>query len=416
MTKPRYTYDPPPEVLDPVVREWLARQHTRIYDLWPEDLSARLEALEANWPFVGGTWPIVDYASVNFNFTAQDLSTTAFIGRIGTLGGSDWTTSVSDYDSFISPLTPTPVYGIRKIANNGQGLFAAIGADGTNGSGIYSTSDGTTWIRQANPWPITSNYVTSFIWDANGSRWVAAMPHPNPTVTGQGTYIRASTDLVTWTTLYETTSGQVYDIIATDGAGTFLVGCRNLGFSNQDQFLYSTDGGENWAESSGSVLFYGCSTRASGIPSWVHDRWYFSSSCASLNMCAVGGDFTNPSAWSIITFSNSVFHNVGEVVPGFDGVGGKVYTFLKDIGGTKTFWRGTNGVNFSSISVPANLESGWPSPQSSYRPYAYDSALGWIMVNGGDIIKSVDAATWTASANDGDFSQLANVAVGLAPL
>ncbi len=63
MTKPRYTTDPV-STGDPAVDEWLMRQFQRLDDYWPQDIQRRLEQLETSWPYLTGTWPIVDIAEL----------------------------------------------------------------------------------------------------------------------------------------------------------------------------------------------------------------------------------------------------------------------------------------------------------------------------------------------------------------
>lgn len=70
MTKPRFTPDPLPDGLDPSLASFLQRQFDRINDWWPKDLEDRVKALEKSYPYIGGTWPIVDYSTVEFNGSA----------------------------------------------------------------------------------------------------------------------------------------------------------------------------------------------------------------------------------------------------------------------------------------------------------------------------------------------------------
>ena len=68
MTKPRFTPDPLPDGLDPDLAAYLQRQFDRANDFWPKDLEDRVIALEKNYKYITGSWPVVDYSSVSFQF------------------------------------------------------------------------------------------------------------------------------------------------------------------------------------------------------------------------------------------------------------------------------------------------------------------------------------------------------------
>ena len=417
--KPKFTPDPPPNIegldTDTAFRmyyDWNQRQWNRAEDWWPKDQSENIALLQQLTGATIGTWPIIGYSSFNYEMT-EELPRIAFTGQIGLVSGSDWTASTVGFD-FNDTMTSTSAYEIRGIVDNQAGLFAAPGQDNTNGTGIYSTTDGTTWVRAGNPWSITNQFVRTLTWDAVGNRWIAFMRHPSP-ASGTGTYIRASTDLSTWSSLYDANTGTSYYLAGTDGAGTWLAGVDNLGSVDQLKFIYSTDNGANWTVTSTSPLTSIGGVESSGTARYAHDRWFFSSANrGALHMCDPGTDFTNSANWNLLFSTGSAFDTCSPVIAGFDGSGNKLYVLLRSVSSTPSLLRSTDGVNFSSVTAPVGL-GGWPQAGDVRTNIAYDSQLGWIVVKGTNIYESTDALTWTASVDDGKFTNLANVAIGLNP-
>lgn len=345
---------------------------------------------------------------------APPVTTLVFIGQIGNTGGSNWTVADNSFD-FNDTLTPTDAYEVRGIENNRQGLFAAAANSQANGTGIYTTTDGVTWTLAGNPWPITDKFVRSLVWDEIEQRWVAFMSNPINDPGDQGMYIRASSDLVNWTTLHETASQSPFYLADTDGAGTWLSGTDNLGQVDQLEFAYSTDNGLTWNIASPTPLQSIGGTESSGQASWAHDRWFFSSgNRGALHILLPGEDFLDPTKWTLRFFTANPFDACSKVYEGFDGAGGKVYLMLRTVDSNSFLLRSTNGVTFDEVPLPPGM-AGWPAAQNLRSNIAYDAELGWIIVNGANIFQSVDALTWTASVDDGKFVNLGNVGIGLNP-
>jgi len=148
LVKPRYTPDPS-TIEDPVIREWLQRQLERISDYWPEDLEARLAALEGTWPYLGGTWPVVDVSSVNM-LTVNTQATY----ELGAFGFHSWGIAgeVLYYDSgsdswLFGTQTHPEIYHIG-TAKDGSNYI--LGADGEGTVYLNRNSGLSAWETRGN--------------------------------------------------------------------------------------------------------------------------------------------------------------------------------------------------------------------------------------------------------------------------
>ncbi len=339
---------------------------------------------------------------------ADDGPTEPTEQRVALIGQFDWTASTDGYDNFIDPMTPSQFTSSpTSLATNNRGLFAVEAGDAIDRA-VFTTTDGTTWTKRTHPAPTISTRSFKLIWDEKGQRWVTSCRHPANGGPELGVYIRASTDLVTWTTLYEDPANDVHEGIATDGNGTFLAGS-----SRGITIMYSNDDGVSWSEINPLDDIGG--SQESGKASWAHDRWYMTGKRAALHHCEPGTDPANPANWTLLQSTGNLFDKQSPVYAGFDQNQVKRYVSFRTLDQNEAdtlLFTSVDGLNFNTFSPPAGMQF-WPPAYAKTDAVAYDSNYGWICVWRENIFVSQDTITWTAAPDDNLFTQLAWVGVGL---
>ena len=340
---------------------------------------------------------------------AEDVPTeqrVALIGQLGDPGIADWTVSTDGYDNFIDPMTPSIFSNPTSLVTNNRGLFAVEAADATDRA-VFTTTDGTTWTKRTHPAPTISTTSFKLIWDEKGQRWVTSGRHPDNGGGAVGVYIRASTDLVTWTTLYEDPANDLHQGIATDGNGTFLAGSFGM------TIMYSNDDGVSWSEISPLDSVGG--NEESGQASWAHDRWYMTGKRAALHHCEPGTDPANAVNWTLLQITGNIFDRQTPVYAGFDQNQVTRYVSFRTLDQTESdtlLFTSVDGFNFDTVSSPVGMQF-WPAAFRFTDAVAYDPNYGWICVWRENIFVSQDTITWTAAPDNNLFADLAWVGVGL---
>ena len=373
MTKPRFTADPPislegmseQEKLEAVI-DWAQRQVYRIDDWWPEDFESRIAQLEALFPGAPGTWPIVDYSTVSFNPVAAQL--TQQIAMVWESGAAYF--SEDDYDNF--------AWGVGSSANllqcfdftqDGQGN---ISGGMSAGRVVYST-DRTTFNLITLPGSNTGDVIgpTAYL---NGTWYVTG----NGSV-GEGQPMKcwSSTNLATWTEIFEEVGGELIANPKCITDGTNLYAAGNTPVSGNITFWKSTDGGLNWTSQN---ILTGQNWSVTRI-SYANNRLFITGNRDSIVYSEDAG-----ASWSSVTklAAGTPSVSLGKIVYG-DGV----YFAAENNAATPKMFYSSNLTTWASYS--------WHN--SNPASLFFHPTLKWLYGSSAGLWKSTDPPTdatkWT---------------------
>lgn len=370
VTKPRFTPDPLPDGLDPSLASFLQRQFDRINDWWPKDLEDRVKALEKSYPYIGGTWPIVDYSTVEFNGSATAQQVFAIKGYIYSNTGTQAHFTEGDYDEF-DPVSIS-ITGLNSSFNflldNEEGQSVAMTWANVDSTVSY-TADGETW-SSVNP-GADIYAIRGIVWHKN--KWYIAGHAANFST---GFCVMSSTDCSTWTQVFRDTGNTVFrpseggPLLASDGSRLLCVG-NNV---SSKKLAYSDDDGSTWtvvnspSSEVGTQLFY------------------------------------KGNAWFLGTISRELWRSTN---------GATGWTKVLDLGGNGSYWRQIEygGGRYLLIGSDNNLSQqdyiryssdgiswtvGEPVKQvDGPWPLDYDDTYGWFWANDDEAKYSRDGITWT---------------------
>lgn len=341
MTKPRYTNDNAPLTDDPNLKRFLDEQFQRIYDLWPQDVEARLDALEREFPYIGGTWPIVQ----EFLFKATEYE----VGEVFTI--SLMATKDTVTEGFISFDGIPPVFanGITDINRAAPGQGMAADNNGTIVGPITNSSD----------------FVVSF---DNGETWETKSTNPY----GGGDWLYWNGDF--YCNCYQSTNeikiakatSSDFSTFSLHGSGIFGVPAFGPGYSvdfdvntNNGNYwgactrdpslngsvVFSVDGGVTWAVNSQGTI-------AADYPKYfgfLNNAWYWVTNGGSVYRS--GSASAGAATFSLLT---GITTNVECIAYG-DGK-----WVIHGQGGTATLWQSSDGISFTAVSAtngPLNSQS-----------------------------------------------------------
>ena len=370
MTKPKFTPDPPPylqgmpiEKAFALFADWAIRQEYRKEDWWPKEFESRVQALEKLVPYCIGEWTIADAAYVNFGFEVVPgiLPTYAFLYSDT---GGDYRATESDYDSFGASAVTTGFGTFNDFVDSGEGLVMAW-----DGSGNYWTSsNGVNWTASSFP-SITG--LAGLVWfeDTNGGnpRWIC-----NGLGAGnQGYYCYSSTDGITWSEEYATTSNAFrpnnLHSLATDGIRLIASG-RDI--SGNNSMYVSDDGGENW--SSYSID----NTRAARGCFYSNGTWFYS--CVRAQLWS--SPTANSGTWTLRSELGGLISEWTEIEYG-NGL------YVGRLSDKTNLYTSTDGEVWSiGLSVPSGTGG---------KALSYDQVYGWLFCYSTTVRKSSDGLTWS---------------------
>jgi hypothetical protein len=366
VTKPRFTPDPLPDGLDPSLASFLQRQFDRINDWWPKDLEDRVKALEKSYPYIGGTWPIVDYSTIEFNgsATAEQLTERAIL-LVATTSAATSTTGYTGYGSF-NGVGAANIDAVVQDYENRAFL--------TDGDSLWTSDDGSSFteITHTDLGFKSGTYIKG-VAKSNGV-WVVAGTPSNATFS-EGLKIVQSSDLVTWTQVFSSLSYNLpsgFHQAVFDGNGNILVAYYN-GSTTATKALYSTDNGASWNET--AALFTGSAGR--GIYArYTGGKWFITGSRGYIYKS------DNLTDWSLVYTegSGSNFIDTVSVVYG-DGV----YAAHQNGTGAKLL-TSTDGASWTNRGA---FSSG------NVTSMHFDSTWKWAYVEGTNLSTSNDGITWT---------------------
>ena len=217
--KPRFTADPvqaPPEV-PPEVRAWLQEQMQRIDDYWPKDLEQRLAELERLYPYIGGTWTIVDYSSCNLGIEGIWEEYQAFEYRIGLVSsGGSQVLAVGECWSDLNPtgnsgFSTSEGFTATMVLDEEPEYMIITGSFATSGSGfIYSATGAAPWSEvKASSHGMNSSFVLQNVWKADDGYWYVAGTRPAAGYTEGLRIARSTTIAGPYTEIFNSTSIKV---------------------------------------------------------------------------------------------------------------------------------------------------------------------------------------------------------------
>lgn len=368
MTKPRFTPDPLPDGLDPELSSFLQRQFDRINDWWPKDLEDRVKALEENYGYITGTWPIVDYSYVQFEGAAeaaQLLEQKFALFNISSFALADTYVGFDPVDLDIIPeRTGTLLHG----ASNDLG--ETIIRDGDN---LLRTTDFENWLSVSGDTDLGFMVGQTIFYVAySDGEWICIGRPSDAASTTRGFKVMVSTDGgETWAQRYKDTTTHAGGVFATDGNGTLALG-SSVASPRSSYVLWSDDNGATWNTS--TMLPNSTSTgRTIAGVSYANGIWYGLGNAKTL---WTSTDLVN---WTlrITALGNpqtfvSVIHGGGRWVAVVSGVPGDFFTSEDGLGWTD------RGALFTASS----------------GSLVYDDDLKWALVSGNQFSSSSDGLTW----------------------
>lgn len=363
MTKPRFTPDPLPDGLDPALASYLQRQFDRINDWWPKDLEDRVKALEKDFTYISGDWPIVDYSYVQFEGAATAEQVTEVVAMIWNQNGAFYSTDA--YDAWSWTINSATLLQCFEFVSDGSGNIAGVR---TGGKVVYST-DGTTFTDVVLPGIDTGSIPGGIVY--RSGEWIVV----GQGTTGEGYPFKCwySTDLANWTLRFSdaNTAIQSGNKLGIDSSGNMIAACMAAG-SGILRARRSTDGGATWSHP----------TSLSGLAwsptacSYANGAWFISGSRNTIARSVDGITFTAVSAGGGSNGgAGMVFYGNGYYLAGENRGTGAVMNYS------------TDGITWGTYS--------WIN--SNPTGLAYHADYGWIYA-GGVAVKTCNSAPSSAGA------------------
>jgi photosystem II stability/assembly factor-like uncharacterized protein len=335
-------------------------------DWWPKDLEDRVKALEENYGYITGTWPIVDYSYVQFegSAVAEQLTERAIV-LVSNSSAATSTTGYAGYGSFL-PTGATTTDAVIQDYDNRVFLI--------DGDSLFTSDDGESYTEITNTdLGFKSGAYIKGIAKSNGV-WVALGTPSNATF-NEGLKVVQSTDLVTWTQVFSSLSYNLTSIphqAVLDGNGNILVAYYN-GSTGDNKALYSTDNGANWTETTN--IFNGSNGRVI-YARYTNNTWFMLGTRGYIYRSA------NITDWSVVWTEGSAsnFINTMNVVYG-DGV----YVANQNGTGAKLL-TSADGVSWVSQGAFAS---------GNISSLHFDNTWKWAYVEGTNLYTSTNGITWS---------------------